>query len=192
MRVSREQAAANRERIIETAAALFRANGFDGVGVADIMKAAHLTHGGFYGHFESKDDLIGQACRRSMLEAADKWERRAAKAPDRAFAALIEGYLSTRHRDDPGGGCVFAALANDVARSGKTVRGTYADGLRPLIDILTEAAPGPDLDAKRRKAVATLAAMIGALMLARAVKDTALSDEFVVATTAELECEAMK
>jgi TetR/AcrR family transcriptional repressor of nem operon len=187
MRVSREQAAANRERIIEAAAALFRAKGFDGVGVADIMKAVDLTHGGFYGHFDSKDDLIAQACSRSMRDAADKWEHRAATAPDHAFATLVEGYLSERHRDDPGGGCVFAALANDVARSGRTVRSTYADGLRPLIDILTEAAPGPDVKARRQKAIATLAGMIGALMLARAVKDTALADEVLQAATAELE-----
>src|ERR1700684_3211094 len=110
MRVSREKAAEHRERILDAAAALFRANGFGGIGVADIMKAADLTHGGFYGHFESKDDLAAQASRRAMTRAAITWRRRVAEAPDAPFAALLQHYLSPSHRDDPGAGCVFAAL----------------------------------------------------------------------------------
>ena len=119
MRVSREKAAESRERIIDAASALFRAKGFDGIGVADIMKAANLTHGGFYGHFASKDDLVAQASRRSMARAAANWERVVAAAPDKPYAALLDHYLSPRHRDDPGKGCAFAALSNDAARCGK-------------------------------------------------------------------------
>src|ERR1700689_5105187 len=111
MRVSREQAALNRDRIIDAAGAMFRAKGFGGVGVADIMKAADLTHGGFYGHFASKDDLVAQASKRAMARAATHWEHVVAGAPDTPFAALLKHYLSVRHRDDPGKGCVFAALA---------------------------------------------------------------------------------
>ena len=122
MRVSREQAAANRERIIDAAAALFRAKGFTGIGVADIMQAADLTHGGFYGHFASKDDLVAQASRRTMARSAANWARVVAEAPDHPYAALLQHYLTPRHRDDPGRGCGFAALSNDAARSGKTVR----------------------------------------------------------------------
>ena len=130
MRVSREKAAENRERIVEAAGALFRAKGFGGIGVADIMKAADLTHGGFYGHFASKDDLIGEASRRAMARAAVNWERVVADAPDDPYAALLKHYLSPRHRDDPGHGCAFAALSGDAARSGKSVRRTFAEGLR--------------------------------------------------------------
>ena len=99
MRVSREQAAANRERIIEAAGELFRSKGFSGIGVADIMKAAELTHGGFYGHFASKDDLIAQASRRSMQRAAQNWKKVVAESGSDAFATLLTRYLSPRHRD---------------------------------------------------------------------------------------------
>ena len=110
MRVSREKAAENRERIIDAAGALFRAKGFGGIGVADIMKAADLTHGGFYGHFASKDDLVAQASQRAMARAAVNWTNVTASAPTNPYAALLEHYLSPRHRDDPGHGCAFAAL----------------------------------------------------------------------------------
>jgi TetR/AcrR family transcriptional regulator, transcriptional repressor for nem operon len=190
MRVSREQAAANRDRIIDAAGALFRAKGFDGIGVADIMKAADLTHGGFYGHFDSKDALIGEASRRAMGRGATNWEQVVAVAPDKPFAALLKHYLTPRHRDDPGQGCTFAALGGDVARSGKSVREAFAEGLESLIDILTKAvgkaAPGLSKVARRRKAVATMATMVGALTLARAVGDEALSDEILDAVRQEL------
>src|ERR1700723_3633376 len=127
MRVSREKAAEHRERIIHAAGALFRAKGFGGIGVADIMKAADLTHGGFYGHFASKNDLVAQASERTMARAAANWEKVAAGAPDEPFAALLTHYLSPRHRDDPGHGCAFAALGADAARSGKVVRKAFAE-----------------------------------------------------------------
>jgi TetR/AcrR family transcriptional repressor of nem operon len=186
MRVSREKAALNRERIIDAAGALFRAKGFDGIGVADIMKAADLTHGGFYGHFASKDDLVAQASQRAMGRAAVNWERVAAEAPDKPYAALLKHYLSPRHRDDPGKGCVFAALAADAARSNKSVRNAFAKGLQPLIEILTEAVPGRSKAARRRKALATMSAFVGALTLARAVDDAALSDDILEAARREL------
>ncbi len=102
MRVSREKAAENRERIIDAAGALFRAKGFAGIGVADIMRAADLTHGGFYGHFASKDDLVAQASRRAMARAAANWEQSRRRRADKPYAALLAHYLSPRHRDDPG------------------------------------------------------------------------------------------
>src|ERR1700681_4314409 len=114
MRVSREKAAENRERIIDAAGALFRAKGFGGIGVADIMKAAGLTHGGFYGHFVSKDDLVAQASKRTMTRAAANWGKVVAAEPEQPFAALLQHYLSPRHRDDPSRGCAFAALGNDA------------------------------------------------------------------------------
>jgi TetR/AcrR family transcriptional repressor of nem operon len=186
MKVSREQAAANRERVIDAAAALFRAKGFDGIGVADIMKAADLTHGGFYGHFASKDDLVAQATGRSAKRAAENWRRVADGAPDRPYAALLDHYLTPRHRDDPGRGCAFAALGNDAARSGKVVKDAYGHGVEALIDILAQSVPGRTKAARRRKAVAAMAGLVGALTLSRAVGDAPLSDEILGAVHREL------
>jgi len=184
--VSREKAAENRERIIDAAGALFRTKGFGGIGVADIMKAANLTHGGFYGHFASKDDLVAQASQRAMARAAVNWGTVVAGAPDKPYAALLKHYLSPRHRDDPGKGCAFAALSADAARSGESVRRAFAEGLEPLIDIIAKAVPGRSRAARRRKALAAMAALVGALMLARAVQDAPLSDEILDAARQEL------
>lgn len=192
MRVSRQKAAETRERILDAAGTLFRASGFGAVGVADLMQAADLTHGGFYGHFASKDELVAETSRRTTARAAEKWQRVVADAPDKPYVALIENYLSARHRDDPGRGCAFAALSTDAARSGSAVRQAFAEGLRPLIDILTNALPGFSKSAKRRKAVATMATMVGALTLARAVDDQALSDEILAAARHELRTAAFR
>lgn len=186
MRVSREKAAEHREHIIEAASALFRARGFDGVGVADIMKAADLTHGGFYGHFDSKDDLVAEASRRSMARAEDNWRTVVADSGGKPFAALLKHYLSPRHRDDPGKGCAFAALSGDAARCGKEVRRAFTEGLEPLIDILAAALPRGSAATRRRKAVAAMAELVGALALARAVDDPRLSDEILDAARREL------
>jgi TetR/AcrR family transcriptional regulator, transcriptional repressor for nem operon len=181
MKVSREQAAANRERIIDAAAGLFRSKGFSGIGVADIMKAADLTHGGFYGHFDSKDDLVAQASRRTMGRAAGNWQRVVDANPRRPYAALLDHYLTPRHRDDPGQGCAFASLGTDAARSGEIVQHAFAEGLEPLIEVFAKAVPGRSKADRRRKAVAAMAALVGALTLARAVGDAPLSDEILQA-----------
>src|SRR5260370_27815802 len=108
MKVSREQAAANRERIVEVAGKLFRENGFDGIGVADLMRAAGLTHGGFYGHFKSKDDLGGEACSRAMARASEKWAALARMPRGDARAAIVQQYLTEFHCDGPGAGGLFS------------------------------------------------------------------------------------
>jgi TetR/AcrR family transcriptional regulator, transcriptional repressor for nem operon len=186
MRVSREKAAESRDRILDAATSLFRAKGFSGVGVAEVMKAADLTHGGFYGHFDSKDDLVAQASRRTTARAAENWQHIVAEARDKPYAALLDHYLSPRHRDDPGKGCAFAALGNDAGRGSLDVRKAFTDGLRPLIDIITNALPGFSKSARRRKAVAAMASLVGALTLARAVDDKPLSDEILEAVRHEL------
>jgi TetR/AcrR family transcriptional regulator, transcriptional repressor for nem operon len=186
MRVSRQKAAENRERIIDAAGALFRQKGFDGIGVAEIMKAADLTHGGFYGHFTSKDDLVAQASKRAMTRAALNWGKVIADAPKDSYAALLKHYLSPRHRDDPGHGCAFAALSADAARCSRPVRTAFAEGLEPLIEVVANAVPGRSKATRRRKAVAAMAELVGALILARAVDDPALSDEILDAARQEL------
>src|SRR5258705_12660600 len=147
MRVSRQKAAESRERIIDAAGALFREKGFDGIGVADIMKAAQLTHGGFYGHFASKDDLVAQASQRAMARAAMNWTNVTASAPKNPYAALLEHYLSPRHRDDPGHGCAFAALSGEAASA-------FARGLESLIEIIASRSRpveiGPTAQGGRR------------------------------------------
>src|ERR1700740_2198683 len=114
MKVSREQVALNRERIVETAARLFREKGYDGIGVADLMKGAGLTHGGFYGHFASKEDLLAQACAQAMEPAVGRWQAAAQEHPDTALEKIVHSYLSARHRDHPGRGCSVTALGADV------------------------------------------------------------------------------
>src|SRR5438309_11707248 len=106
MKVSREQAARNRERIVETAAQRFRERGFEGIGVADLMKEAGLTHGGFYGHFSSKEDLIAEASARALAQSLALWGKLADRAPGDPLSALAGAYLISRHRDHPGAGCV--------------------------------------------------------------------------------------
>ncbi|PWC36002.1 TetR/AcrR family transcriptional regulator [Azospirillum sp. TSO35-2] len=181
MRVSKEQAAENRRRIVEVAGALFRERGFNGIGVADLMKEAGLTHGGFYGHFASKDDLAAEACAQAMAAAAERWARTAETSGDDALSALLAGYLSPVHRDNSAAGCPVAALGVDAARQGGVARGAFTRGLRPFLDVLGRMVPGKSAEARRRAALATLSGMVGALVLARAVDDPALSDEILEA-----------
>jgi TetR/AcrR family transcriptional repressor of nem operon len=129
---------------------------------------------------------VAPASTRARARAATNWERVVADAPDTPFAALLKHYLSERHRDEPGKGCVFAALAADASRSGKVVRSAFAEGLEPLLDILTDAIPDRSKAARRRKAVAAMAALVGALGLARATEGTPLSDEILDAARREL------
>jgi TetR/AcrR family transcriptional repressor of nem operon len=184
MRVTSEQVAANREKVLQAAGALFRQHGFDGIGVADIMKRAGLTHGGFYGHFSSKDDLAAEACARVLGNKG--WIERLTGTPKPSFRAFIGAYLSASHRDDPGRGCLMAAIGSDVARQPRPVRRAFTEGLRARIEALVTLVPGRSAAARREKTLATLAGLVGALMLSRAVDDPALSDEILEATATTL------
>lgn len=185
MRVSREQAAENRDRIIDAAGRLFRERGFDGIGVANLMKAAGLTHGGFYGHFASKEDLEVQACARALAQSTATWRAMAAKVPEAPLKGFLDDYLTARHRDRRGEGCIYAALAADVARQNSpALRRAFTTGLQPWIDTLVRIVPGRSRAARRQTALAYLSAMVGALILARAVDDAALSDEILAAARA--------
>ena len=182
MRVTREQAAATREKILEVAGTLFRQHGYDGIGVADIMKEAGLTPGGFYGHFASKDDLAAEITARVLGRGG--WAERLTRSANPTFTDLVRGYLSARHRDDAGRGCLFAALASDVVRQPRAVRRAFTQGFRDRVETLRQLLPGRSAAARRRKALATMAGMVGALVLARAVDDPALSDEVLHAVAA--------
>jgi len=182
MKVSREQVAQNRKRIIGAAGKLFREKGFDGIGVADIMKAAGLTHGGFYGHFASKEDLAAQAC--AGTSTVDPWIELSARTPKNPLGAIVTSYLSPRHRDNPGTGCLFAALGPEVSRQRNTIRRAFTAGLRGKLDVLATIVTGQTKAAKRKRALATMSGLVGALVLARAVDDPALSDEILSAAAA--------
>ncbi len=173
MKVSRAQAEENRERILDNAAQLFRERGFDGIGLNDLMQAAGLTRGGFYGHFESKDDLAAQACARALQTNREQWK----KQTDRSLAAWVKTYLSDAHRDHIGAGCGLVALAGDAARGGPAVREVFAEGVESLAATLQDQMPGADAAARRAQALAMLSTLVGALLLSRAVGDIGLSRE---------------
>lgn len=173
MKVSRAQAEENRERILDNAAQLFRERGFDGIGLNDLMQAAGLTRGGFYGHFESKDDLAAQATRRALATNREQWKRQA----DRSLSAWVKAYLSDAHRDHIGAGCGLVALAGDAARGGPAVREAFAEGVESLVAALQKQMPAADDAARREQSMAMLSTLVGSLLLSRAVGDEGLSRE---------------
>jgi TetR/AcrR family transcriptional regulator, transcriptional repressor for nem operon len=176
-RVSRAQAQRNDAAIRRAAAALLRQQGLK-VSVAQVMAAAGLTAGGFYGHFGSKDQLLASGCTTAFEESAQRWEQRAAAAPDAAPAALIDAYLDAQgpvlH------GCPIASLATDVAREPAElpVRAAFAAGLERLLGILAGKQGGP-AGAARETALLQLSAMVGAVTLARATRGSALSQDLL-------------
>jgi len=185
MRVSREQAVQSRERIVAVASRRFREVGFGGIGVADVMREAGFTHGGFYGHFSSKEDLIAQACAHGIGESEERWRKRIAARPDDALAAMTRFYLNTQHRDNPGDGCTMAALATEAARQGPEVRGAFTEGLRSAFASIAALIRARDPAEKRRKAIHTYASWVGAMVLARATEDAKLSREILDAVARE-------
>jgi TetR/AcrR family transcriptional repressor of nem operon len=183
--VSREQTASYRRTILDASARLFRERGFKGVSVADLMGAAGLTHGGFYGHFDSKDALAAEACTLAFGESIEKWKRRIAGKPGAAAQrrALVDGYLTALSRNDPGNACPTAALVNDVAREARDspVRAAYLDGTQALIEILNSMQQTGDAALDRREALADFATLVGAIVMSRATVGTALSDDILAA-----------
>jgi TetR/AcrR family transcriptional repressor of nem operon len=179
MRVSKEQVAEHRERILTVAASLFRQKGFDGVGIVDIMKGAGLTHGGFYRHFESKEDLMIQVSARALAGSTQVWEGIVSEEGDDSLKAIVKRYLSEAHLEHRERGCAFSALGSDAARQPLSVRSAFANGLKPMIKILSGLVPGVSAAVRRRKAISTMAEMVGGMVLARSVDDPKLSREIL-------------
>jgi TetR/AcrR family transcriptional regulator, transcriptional repressor for nem operon len=195
MRLTKEKVAENKARVVEAAARLFREKGFEGTGVADLMHAAGLTHGGFYNHFESKDELAAQACEQIFEGAVAMMERMAAIENPSERTAAIEHYkrryLSEKSRDAPAARCPMVALGTDVSRQHGPVLHAYAAGLRRYLDAFTRALGGAAPSrrkAAREQSIATLAMLAGALSLARSVAeaDPELSNEILAAAFARL------
>ena len=189
-RVSREQADHNRTAITEASARLFREHGVDNVSVAELMAAAGLTHGGFYGHFESKEELAAEACRWSFGRSAERWKKRIADKddPSAARAALTDNYLSSQSRSGPDGSCPATSLASDVARktADAPIRAAYVAGLEELLKILAGVQDTGASRSDREAALADLATMVGGLMLAKATQGEPISDEFLSAARRRL------
>ncbi|SEC03557.1 transcriptional regulator, TetR family [Pseudomonas saponiphila] len=183
MRVSKAQAQANREHIVETASELFRERGFDGVGVSDLMAAAGFTHGGFYKHFGSKADLMAEASACSLAKSLA-----AAQALD--VPGFIDVYVSREHRDRRGNGCTMVALGGDAARQPDDLKATFAEGIEHTLQTLGDKYPtGPDAPAGegRRKMIDLLSRAVGAILLSRACPDdSALADEILQVCRAEM------
>jgi TetR/AcrR family transcriptional regulator, transcriptional repressor for nem operon len=181
MRKSREEAEQTRQRIVERAAVLFRARGIDGIGLADLMQEAGLTHGGFYRHFASKEGLAAEACAHALKESARRMRRRAAKNPEDPLTGLVEGFLSDEHVADAGRGCAVAALGSDMFRCAPATRAAFTEGVRELIEVMAELQPQSDPDRRRETAMTGFAAMLGALVIARGVSDPALRRDMLAA-----------
>jgi TetR/AcrR family transcriptional repressor of nem operon len=186
MKVTREQAKLNRKRVVETAARQFRELGFEGVGVADLMKSAGLTHGGFYAQFDSKEHLMVEACERALEESEHRWRALLERAPKKRLSAIASSYLSPQHCDNPGAGCVIAALSMEAARQGPSVRAVFTEAAKRFLGLLGQVVPGRSAKTRRREALASFAAMVGAVALARTVSDASLSEDILQAVRAQL------
>jgi TetR/AcrR family transcriptional regulator, transcriptional repressor for nem operon len=185
MGYSKAQKAKTHKRIVAIASKRFREKGLAGFGIAELMKEAGLTVGGFYKHFDSRDELVAEA----VSSAFGDWQRRVDSAatggPSASFAELIDDYLSDVHRKNPGTGCAFSALAPEIARSDERTRALTSEQLRKDLELIAALLQGKDKRAARSRAILTFSALVGAMVLARAVSDEALSHE-ILKTVADL------
>ena len=178
MRVSRIQAAENRQTVINVASRLFRERGFDGIGLKDLMEGAGLTQGAFYKQFESKEDLAEQASRRALESASQGWSTAIAENPDDPLGAVIAFYLSAGHRAEKLDGCPVVALGSDAARQGAGVKAAFEEGIKAYLEVLGPLLPKTDGEDSNRKAMVVLSTMVGAMTLSRAVNDPDLAQAF--------------
>src|SRR5438105_11608816 len=170
MRVSRIRAAENRQTVINVASRLFRENGFDGIGLKDLMEAAGLTQGAFYKQFASKDDLAAQASRRALESAFGRWSAAAEANPKDPLGAVIAFYLSMEHSAERMDGCPVVALGSDAARQGADVKASFEAGIKEYLGMLGSWVGEADAKEPGGKAMAMLSAMVGAVLLSRALK----------------------
>jgi len=179
-RVSRKQAELNREIIVEAATHLFRERGLHGISLSDVMAAAGLTHGGFYGHFASKEALATEACQQAFEHANQGWQEKISRSDDQPAArqAVLGPYLSAAHRDNPGDGCPVSAFAPDMCHepADTALQQAFIDGVEASLAVFAQLQ-----DDDRQAMLAKYAMMVGAVTLARATRGNALSDEFLEA-----------
>jgi TetR/AcrR family transcriptional repressor of nem operon len=181
MRVSRVQAAENRETVINTASRLFREHGFDGIGLKDLMKGAGLTQGAFYKQFESKEDLAAQASARALESSYHRWSTAADANPNDPLGAVMAFYLSLDHRDGRMGGCPIVALGSDAARQSSEVKASFEAGIKAQLELIARLIG--ETDGATPKSTAILSTMVGAVTLARIVNDSELAQSILDAAT---------
>jgi TetR/AcrR family transcriptional repressor of nem operon len=182
MRYSREHKQETHARIVRKASVRLREKGAHGVGVADLMKEAGLTHGGFYAHFDSREALVVEAFAYAMDRSIEHWRKTVAQTPpEKRLSAIVESYLTATHRDDPGRGCAVPALGAEVARESPKARKAFAAKLEQMIDMIADQIPDVPRKAARKQASATLATMMGALVLSRIAGNGEFSEDILAA-----------
>jgi TetR/AcrR family transcriptional repressor of nem operon len=187
MRRSREEAAETRRNIIKTAGIRFRQNGMCETGLVDLMESAGLTHGGFYRHFDSKDQLISESSADVFATNVGEMEAAASTTKGRkALEAIANRYLSPEHRKDRAHGCPLAALGSELARSEKSTRFAATEGILKMIATVAERMQDPNTDRAKKSASVFVATMLGALTISRIVADPKVSNEILAAARAKL------
>jgi TetR/AcrR family transcriptional repressor of nem operon len=172
---SRQEKADSHDRVVRVAAARLREAGLDGPGVADLMTEAGLTHGGFYRHFGSREDLVAEA----VEHMKEQFERRMPVVAEQGLSRLIDGYLSETHRDTPATGCAVVAIGGDMARGNDRARSAYTQHVELYLSLIGGLVDRESAPAARARAMVTLSALVGAMLVARAVNDDGLSRELL-------------
>lgn len=167
---------ATHDRIVEAAARAIRRTGYNGTGVADIMKDAGLTHGGFYAHFASRDAMLAEAADRAGAQAVTSASKVASSAPyGQSLEYMVRAYLSPQHQEDIESGCPIAALGSEMPRQAPEVRHAATSRIKEMIEVIAGQIPDPDLIDKNRRTLMTISSIVGALILARAIDDPQLA-----------------
>ena len=180
MRYSKEHKFQTHERIVKKASVKLREKGAHGIGVADLMKDAGLTHGGFYAHFDSRDALVIEAFTHAMDRSTARWRKLSEETPvEKRLSKIVNTYLAPVHRDDLGHGCAVPALAAEIARESAKTRRVFSGRMEQMIDMLAEQFHGMPRKAARKEAVAALATMMGSLVMARVAGNSELSEEIL-------------
>jgi TetR/AcrR family transcriptional repressor of nem operon len=180
MRYSREHKLETHARIVKKASVRLREKGAHGIGVADLMKDAGLTHGGFYAHFSSREALVIEAFAHAMDRGTEHWRRLAERTPpEKRLATIVASYLTALHRDDPGHGCAIPTLGAEIARESPKTRKAFAAKLEQMIEMLADQIPELPRKAARKQAMAAIATMMGTLVLSRIAGNGEFSDEIL-------------
>src|SRR3954463_13218053 len=182
MRYSKEHKQETHARIVKKASVRLREKGAHGIGVADLMKDAGLTHGGFYAHFDSREALVIEAFGYAMDRAVEHWRKIAAETPvEKRLSTIVDAYVSTVHRDDPGRGCAVPTLGAEIARESAKTRKAFSSKLEQLIEVMAEQIPDVPRKTARKQAMGMMATMMGALVMSRVAGSGELSDEILAA-----------
>jgi TetR/AcrR family transcriptional repressor of nem operon len=182
MRYSKEHKQETHARIVKKASVRLREKGAHGIGVADLMKEAGLTHGGFYAHFDSREALVIEAFAYAMDRATERWRKVAELTPpEKRLATIVDNYLTATHRDDPGHGCAVPTLGAEIARESPKTRKAFAAKLEQMIDMMADQILDVPRKTARKQAVAALATMMGTLVMSRIAGAGEFSDEILAA-----------